>query len=162
MTEERKNELLWLWGEETNDPDTQEWRDELTPEEAAKVAEWDANAERGMGEMARRILELEDRQPSIESRIAGAKAEELRRRAAKLPDAGEITRRLKAIEEAARRPRKSREEPDRGKDLNKELAALEGEIKAREDRLKKERKQDMALVNAVGDLADSLTDRLPR
>lgn len=162
MTEERKNELLWLWGEETNDPDTQEWRDELTPEEAAKVAEWDANAERGMGEMARRILELEERQPSIESRIAAAKAEELRRRAAKLPDAGDITRRLKAIEEAARRPRKSREEPDRGKDLNKELAAQEGEIKAREDRLKKERKQDMALVNAVGDLADSLTDRLPR
>lgn len=77
MTEERKDQLLWLWGEETNDPDTQEWRDDLTPEEEAKVAEWDANAERGMGEMARRTLELEEqkRRPSAELQMAAAKAE---------------------------------------------------------------------------------------
>ena len=165
MTEERKNELLWLWGEETNDPDTQEWRDELTPEEAAKVAEWDANAERGMGEMARRILELEEkqkRQPSIECRMAAAKAEELRQRVAKLPDAGDLTRRLKEIEEAARRAIEAREGAAKGKDLANALNALEGEIKAREDRLKKERKQDMDLINAAGDLADSLADHLPR
>jgi hypothetical protein len=162
MTEERKNELLWLWGEETNDPDTQEWRDELTPEEAAKVAEWDANAERGMGEMARRMLELEERQPSIESRIAAAKAQELRQRAVKLRDATDIVIRLEYIYEAAKRLQEAEDGAARGKDLNNALNALEGQIKAREDRLKKERKQDMALVNAVGDLADSLTDRLPR
>lgn len=159
MTEERKDQLLWLWGEETNDPDTQEWRDDLTPEEEAKVAEWDANAERGMGEMARRTLELEEqkRRPSAELQMAAAKAEHLRQRAAKLQDAGDLTRRLKEIAEDAKRPVTAREEAAKGKDLANELNALEGDLRAREARAKKERKQDMALVNAVGDLADSVT-----
>lgn len=41
MTEERKSELYALWGNETNDPETEEWREDLTQEEAAMVDEWD-------------------------------------------------------------------------------------------------------------------------
>lgn len=51
----------------------------------------------------------------------------------------------------------AREGAAKGKDLANELNALEGDLRAREARAKKERKQDMALVNAVGDLADSVT-----
>ena len=43
MPENRLDMLLWLWGEETYDPATQEWRKDLTPEERRKVAEWGAN-----------------------------------------------------------------------------------------------------------------------
>lgn len=75
----------------------------------------------------------------------------------KLQDAGDLTRRLKEIAEAAKRPVTAREEAAKGKDLANELNALEGDLRAREARAKKERKQDMALVNAVGDLADSVT-----
>lgn len=134
ITEERKNELLWLWGEETNDPDTQEWREDLTPEEEAQVAEWDANAERGMGEMARRTLELEEQKsrPSAELQMAAAKAEHLRRRAAKLLDAGDLTQRLKEIAEDAKRPVTAGEEVTKGKDIANALDALEGILKAKE------------------------------
>lgn len=104
----------------------------------------------------------EERRQSIELTIAAAKAQELRQRAAKLRDATDIVIRLEYIYEAARRLQEAEDGQAKGKDLNNALNALEGQIKAREDRLKKERKQDMALVNAVGDLADSLTDRLPR
>ena len=33
MTEQRKEELLSLWWKETNEDETQEWRDELTADE---------------------------------------------------------------------------------------------------------------------------------
>lgn len=89
--------------------------------------------------------------------MAAAKAEYLRQRAAKLQDAGDLTRRLKEIAEAAKRPLTAREDAAKGKDLANELNALEGDLRAREARAKKERKQDMALVNAVRDLADSVT-----
>ena len=33
MDKERKTQIDWCLDNETNDPETQEWRDELTPEE---------------------------------------------------------------------------------------------------------------------------------
>jgi len=44
MPEERMDQLLWFWSNESYDPATQEWRKDLTPEEAKKVAFWDANS----------------------------------------------------------------------------------------------------------------------
>lgn len=41
MTEQRKEELLSLWWKETNEDETQEWRDELTADEQAVVENWD-------------------------------------------------------------------------------------------------------------------------
>lgn len=104
----------------------------------------------------------EERKPSIEYQVAAAKAEELRQRAAQLPDGADIVRRLKAIEEAARKPRTAEEEQAQGKDLANELNALEGEIRARERKAKEERKQDAAVIDAVGDLANDLTEGLRR
>lgn len=56
MTNERKEQLLDLWIDETNEEWTQEWREELTPEEAALVKKWDEKAEHSMAVMAQRIL----------------------------------------------------------------------------------------------------------
>ena len=41
IAKERIEELEFCFFAETNDPETEEWRDDLTPEEAALVAEWD-------------------------------------------------------------------------------------------------------------------------
>ena len=41
ISEERLQEIDRLFWAETNDPRTEEWREDLTPEEAALVAEWD-------------------------------------------------------------------------------------------------------------------------
>lgn len=41
ISEERRQEIDRLFWAETNDPETEEWREDLTPEEAALVAEWD-------------------------------------------------------------------------------------------------------------------------
>lgn len=103
-----------------------------------------------------------DRHPSIECQVAAAKAEELRQRAAKLTGAEEIARRLKAIEEAARKPREAEDGQANGKDLANQLSVLEGEIRAKERKAKEERKQDMAMIDAAGDLADSLTKGMGR
>jgi len=43
MNEERIDELMRLWGNETGDPATEEWREELTSEEWALVERWDNN-----------------------------------------------------------------------------------------------------------------------
>ena len=47
MTEEQRNYLYQLWCEETNDPETEEWRENLTPEETAVVEEWDEKFDAG-------------------------------------------------------------------------------------------------------------------
>lgn len=60
ITNERYEQLLWLWGEETNDPDTQDWRDELLPNERKLVDSWDHSALLGVKAMCQRILELEE------------------------------------------------------------------------------------------------------
>lgn len=53
MTEERREDLLHLWWEETSEDWTQEWRDELTPEEAALVDSWDSGFINGIARMIR-------------------------------------------------------------------------------------------------------------
>ena len=51
MTEQRREELLHLWWEETNEDWTQEWRDELTPEEQALIDSWDSSFINGVAQM---------------------------------------------------------------------------------------------------------------
>ena len=40
LTETRYQHLIWLWENETNDEETQEWRDELDQEEQELVDRW--------------------------------------------------------------------------------------------------------------------------
>lgn len=58
ITEERFDYLLWAWQEESEDPETQEWREELTEEEAKLVASWDRTARIEIRKLCERILEL--------------------------------------------------------------------------------------------------------
>ena len=51
MTEQRKEELLSLWWKETNEDETQEWRDELTADEQAMVENWDYGFTDGITQM---------------------------------------------------------------------------------------------------------------
>ena len=53
MTEQSKEELLSLWWEETNEKWTQEWREELTPEEQELVESWDNGFINGIARMIR-------------------------------------------------------------------------------------------------------------
>ncbi len=52
-------ELYDNWSAETNDPETQEWRDELSSEELAQVEKWDDRYEQQIAKMAFDILSLE-------------------------------------------------------------------------------------------------------
>lgn len=61
ITEERREELTQLWSEETNDPETEEWRNELTPEEEELVKGWDDDCAAGMSRLAQQILDMESR-----------------------------------------------------------------------------------------------------
>lgn len=57
---EREEELSWCFWNETNEPETQEWRDELTEDEAAMVEQWDEQTADAICSLAQRILELEN------------------------------------------------------------------------------------------------------
>ena len=46
----------WFW-EETNDPETMEWREDLTPDEKAMVEQWDNRTAQGFSKLAQAILE---------------------------------------------------------------------------------------------------------
>lgn len=59
VSKERKSELRENWENETNDPDAEEWRENLTPQERKLVDAWDDGAEAGMAKMAAKTLELE-------------------------------------------------------------------------------------------------------
>lgn len=48
----RLRDLKENWEHETNDPDTEEWRDRLTPQEAKLVAAWDDGFDDGLAHMA--------------------------------------------------------------------------------------------------------------
>ena len=61
VSEERIAFLDYLWSEETEDPATMEWRDELNAEEAALVASWDEKYCSAVGMLAMDILGLEGR-----------------------------------------------------------------------------------------------------
>lgn len=51
LTDERIAEMQDNFWAETNDPATEEWRDELTAEEAALVARWDAKVDAGLADL---------------------------------------------------------------------------------------------------------------
>lgn len=55
----REAELERLFWAETDDPETQEWREELTDEEAELVAAWDDQVETGMARLCREIMRRE-------------------------------------------------------------------------------------------------------
>lgn len=59
VPKEREKELFSLWESETNAPETEEWREELTAAEAALVETWDTKAEQGMSKLANDILKLQ-------------------------------------------------------------------------------------------------------
>lgn len=52
---DREAELMYLWDNESEDPDSMEWRDELTEEEQL-VEAWDTRYERGIARLAQDIL----------------------------------------------------------------------------------------------------------
>lgn len=60
MTEERKQQLLNCWENEVTAED-EEWRDDLTEEEAAMVEEWDNQYDTGTASLASKILDAEGR-----------------------------------------------------------------------------------------------------
>lgn len=47
----RIRELQESWEHETNDPETETWRDDLTPQEAQIVADWDDGFDHGLARM---------------------------------------------------------------------------------------------------------------
>ena len=57
----REAELERLFWAETDDPETQVWREELTDEEAALVAAWDDQVVIGMARLCREILKTTER-----------------------------------------------------------------------------------------------------
>jgi len=61
VSSEREEELSWYFWNETNDPESEDWRDELTTDEAAMVEQWDLQTSAGFARLAQEIL---DRQPS--------------------------------------------------------------------------------------------------
>lgn len=61
VSEERIALLDYLWSEETEDPATMEWRDELDAEEAALVASWDEKYANGIRRLSEDILAAEGR-----------------------------------------------------------------------------------------------------
>lgn len=73
MDNERREDLLHLWGEETSEPETQEWRDDLTPEERDFVASLDGGFNHGVLRLCTDILIRE----KLNKRFAPRQMEEL-------------------------------------------------------------------------------------
>lgn len=59
VSEERESELQQLFWDETNDPETQEWREDLTADEAAMVEQWDTQTAKSFSQLAQDILKKE-------------------------------------------------------------------------------------------------------
>lgn len=60
MDKERKAQIDWCLNNETNAPETQEWREELTPEEQEYVDQQDNHFERAIAAMCSACLVVED------------------------------------------------------------------------------------------------------
>ena len=60
MTEERKQQLLNCWENEVT-ADDEDWREDLTEEEAAMVEAWDNQYDTGTASLASKILDAEER-----------------------------------------------------------------------------------------------------
>ena len=56
VLKERQEELYSCWCNESNDPVTQEWREDLTPDENALVDYWDRVSADGMLRLIKSIL----------------------------------------------------------------------------------------------------------
>lgn len=56
VSPEREEELEQLFWDETNDPETEEWRDDLTADEAAMVEQWDERTAEGFLALTQEIL----------------------------------------------------------------------------------------------------------
>ena len=59
MDQERKDHIDWCLDSETSEPETQEWRDELTPEEQEYVDQQDNHFERAIAAMCSARLVVE-------------------------------------------------------------------------------------------------------
>ena len=59
ISEARMKELADNWNAETNDPETEEWRDDLTPEEAELIADWDEGYVVGLLAICQDIIALQ-------------------------------------------------------------------------------------------------------
>lgn len=59
VTAEREEELRSCFWNETNDPDSEEWREDLTEDEAAMVEQWDERSSNGFSRLAQDILDRE-------------------------------------------------------------------------------------------------------
>ena len=59
ITAEREAELCYCFWEETNEPETQEWREDLTCDEAVMVEQWDEKFIKGYAAIAQKILTYE-------------------------------------------------------------------------------------------------------
>lgn len=65
----RRAEMRDNWDAETNDPATTEWRDELTDEERALVADWDEDVAQGCLRMCEGIIDLAARTAATHDRL---------------------------------------------------------------------------------------------
>lgn len=61
VSEGRRDYLDYLWGEETSDPETWEWRDDLDAEELALVESWDRIYAQATLKICQDMLALEER-----------------------------------------------------------------------------------------------------
>ena len=66
VTPEREAELFEMWVSETNDPETAEWRDGMTPGEAAVVDAWDKKFAEDIVRIARKIQEADARRKDMD------------------------------------------------------------------------------------------------
>lgn len=66
----RLRDLKENWEHETNDPETEEWRDRLTPQEAKFVAAWDDGFDFGLARMATDTITHTQDAPSLKGAMA--------------------------------------------------------------------------------------------
>ena len=59
ISEEREEYLHWCWSEETENIETEEWREELTAEEQALVDGWDRQYAAGFEKLVKALHEAE-------------------------------------------------------------------------------------------------------
>lgn len=59
ITKDRLAELADFWNAETNDIETQEWRDDLTPEESKIIDGWDRHYASGLHKILQNIIALQ-------------------------------------------------------------------------------------------------------
>lgn len=60
ISKERMEELEHYFWEESNDEDTQEWREDLNEEEEKLVSEWDKKVCRGMATLCEKIIKYKE------------------------------------------------------------------------------------------------------